>query len=98
MLSYFERRARENDDGNAQSQDSLSSHCDKTRTNDRPLFDKMHQKYTERDAVLQLLLERPEENKAATASSGKKTWVSSKWFASEKSASLNPDKLDLLWQ
>lgn len=76
MLTYFERRAREID---AQSQDSLSSFSGHATTVEvRSSFDKIHLKYTERDEVLQTLLTRAEDNKTATVSSGKKTWVS-KW-------------------
>lgn len=76
MLTYFERRAREID---AQSQDSLSSFSGHATTVEvRSSFDKIHLKYTARDEVLQTLLTRAEDNKTATVSSGKKTWVS-KW-------------------
>ena len=78
MLSYFERRARENDDVNAQSQESLGSSSGQGTMEVRTSYDKIHLKYTERDEVLQALLTRAEDNKTATASSGKKTWVS-KW-------------------
>lgn len=78
MLSYFERRARENDDANAQSQESLSSSSGQSTVEVRTSYDKIHLKYTERDEVLQTLLTRAEDSKTATASSGKKTWVS-KW-------------------
>ena len=77
MLSYFERRAREND-VNAQSQESLSSSSGQSTVEVRTSYDKIHLKYTERDEVLQTLLTRAEDSKTATASSGKKTWVS-KW-------------------
>ncbi len=79
MLTYFERRARELDNDKAQSQDSRSSYTgDATTVEVRSSFDKIHLKYTERDEVLQTLLTRAEDNKTATVSSGKKTWVS-KW-------------------
>ena len=79
MLTYFERRARELDDDKAQSQDSRSSYYGHATTVEvRSSFDKIHLKYTERDEVLQTLLTRAEDNKTATVSAGKKTWVS-KW-------------------
>ena len=80
MFSFFERRAREEDDAYVTSQGSLSSYCEKV-ADVRPAFDRKHQEYTERDTVLQNLIDRSEDKAANTsdnASSGKKTWVS-KW-------------------
>jgi hypothetical protein len=91
MCSFFERRAREEDDAYVASQGSLSSYCEKVTADFRPAFDRRHQEYTERDTVLQNLIDRSEEKAANTsdnASSGKKTWVS-KWdFNFDKSEKL----------
>lgn len=91
MLSFFERRAREEDDSYVQSQGSASSYCEKVTADFRPAFDMRHQEYTERDTVLQNLIDRSEDKTANTsdnASSGKKTWVS-KWdFNFDKSEKL----------
>ena len=91
MFSFFERRAREEDDAYVASQGSLSSYCEKATADVRPAFDRKHQEYTERDTVLQNLIDRSEDNAANTsdnASSGKKTWVS-KWdFNFDKSEKL----------
>jgi len=73
MVSFFERRAREADDAFVESQGFISS--TKASAEARPIFDRRHQEYTERDTVLQNLIDRSEET---TSSSGKKTWVS-KW-------------------
>jgi len=75
MFSFFERRAREEDDAYVASQGSLSSYCEKV-ADVRPAFDRKHQEYTERDTVLQNLIDRSEDKAANTsdnASSGKKT-------------------------
>ena len=91
MISFFERRAREEDDAYVASQGSLSSYCEKATADVRPAFDRKHQEYTERDTVLQNLIDRSEDKAANTsdnASSGKKTWVS-KWdFNFDKSEKL----------
>jgi hypothetical protein len=91
MTLFFERRAREEDDAYVASQGSMSSHCEKITANVRPAFVRRHQEYTERDTVLQNLIDRSEDKAANTsdnASSGKKTWVS-KWdFNFDKSEKL----------
>jgi hypothetical protein len=76
MVSFFERRAREADDAYVESQGFIST--TKATAEARPVFDRRHQEYTERDTVLQNLIDRSEDTTANTSSSGKKTWVS-KW-------------------
>jgi len=92
MVSFFERRAREEAGTYSQSQSSQGEKCS---TDIIPAFDKRHHEYTERDEVLQILLERSEEKKTATTtgsetSSGKMRWVS-KWdFTFDKTEKLEP--------
>jgi len=94
MVSYFERRAREEDGAYIQSQESQGFLGEKGTTVVPPAFVEKHQEYTERDEVLQTLLERSEEKKTASttgneASSGW-SWVS-KWdFNFEKTEKLEP--------
>ena len=92
MVSFFERRAREEAGTYSQSQGSQG---EKGSTDIIPAFDKRHHEYTERDEVLQILLERSEEKKTASTtgsetSSGKMRWVS-KWdFTFDKTEKLEP--------
>ena len=93
MVKFYQQRARleEGEDYGGQSQSSQSSQAQlqssqgvvATATVACPAFEQKHQLYTERDEVLQKLLERSEEKKT-TSSTGKDTstsnmrWVS-KW-------------------
>jgi len=95
MVSFFERRAREEAGIDLLSQDSQGPQQEKSKTDITPAFVKRHQEYTERDEVLQILLERSEEKKMTSTtgkdtSSGKMRWVS-KWdFTFDKTEKFEP--------
>jgi len=89
MVSFYERRAREESGIHLLSQDSQGPQQEKSKTDITSAFAKRHHEYTERDEVLQILLERSEETGKDT-SSGKMRWVS-KWdFTFDKTEKFEP--------
>jgi len=97
MVQFFERRAREAA-GHcllSLSQGPQGSPVKMVSTDTNPGVVQQHQEYTERDDVLQTLLQRSEEKKTGSASSkdasaGKLRWVS-KWdFNFQKTEKLEP--------